>query len=420
MKLFFELLQVAIGRREQLSECPTETQWQEIYDICRKQALIGIGWYAIEKLPKEQRPHEELLFLWMGMAQKIVATNELVIDAARKVTKKLQRDGFDCCILKGAGNIVYYNWNGNDNVNFREYDQKVLPDVAPAGRTKNFGSIEKINEVNEKENDKNNKRSTLHSTPYTLHSETGLGMYRSAGDVDVWMIPREGQDVIKYAKQAAKERGEKKPKIDYNHARLPDCKGIEVEGHFFPAFLNSPIRNIRINKWTKTNTATQVNNICEYRFAIPTPEFSIIYQLLHIYRHLIKEGIGMRQLLDYYMIVLRFNENKETHNTIPTLKYLGLEKIAKGVMYIMQEIFLMKENELICKPNKKVGEFLLNEIMTAGNFGKHDPRLNHSQSFFPRTWDIIKHESNMLRFFPEEAICDPFFRVYHKFWQLFH
>ena len=371
MKLFFELLQVAIGRREQLSECPTETQWQEIYDICRKQALIGIGWYAIEKLPKEQRPHEELLFLWMGMAQKIVATNELVIDAARKVTKKLQRDGFDCCILKGAGNIVYYN-------------------------------------------------DTLHSTPYTLHSETGLGMYRSAGDVDVWMIPREGKDVIEYAKQAAKEKGEKKPKIDYNHARLPDCKGIEVEGHFFPAFLNSPIRNIRINKWTKTNTATQVNNICEYRFAIPTPEFNIIYQLLHIYRHLIKEGIGMRQLLDYYMIVLRFNEDKETHNTIPTLKYLGLEKIAKGVMYIMQEVFLMKENELICKPNKKVGEFLLNEIMTAGNFGKHDPRLNHSQSLFPRTWDIVKHESNMMRFFPEEAICDPFFRVYHKFWQLFH
>ena len=389
MKLFFELLQVAIGRREQLSECPTEVQWQQIYDICWKQALIGIGWYAIERLPKEQRPHEELLFLWMGMAQKIVATNELVIDAARKVTKKLQRDGFDCCILKGAGNIVYYNGNGNDN-------------------------------VNEKENDKNNKRSTLHSTPSTVHSETGLGMYRSAGDVDVWMIPREGQDVIKYARQAAKERGEEKPVVTYLHTNLPKYKGIEVEAHFRPAYMNSPIFNRRTLKWQNENAGEQMRNICEFGFPIPTAEFNIVYQLSHIYRHLVYEGIGMRQLLDYYMIVLRFNEDKETHNTIPTLKYLGLEKIAKGVMYIMQEIFLMKENELICKPNKKVGEFLLNEIMTAGNFGKHDPRLNHSQSFFQKSWDIIKHESNILRFFPEEAICDPFFRVYHKFWQLFH
>ena len=389
MKLFFELLQVAIGRREQLSECPTEAQWQEIYDICRKQALTGIGWYAIEKLPKEQRPHEELLFLWMGMAQKIVATNELVIDAARKVTKKLQRDGFDCCILKGAGNIVYYNGNRNDN-------------------------------VNEKENDKNNKRSTLHSTPYTLHSETGLGMYRSAGDVDVWMIPREGQDVIKYAKQAAKERGEEKPVVTYLHTNLPKYKGIEVEAHFRPAYMNSPIFNRRTLRWQNENAGEQMKNMCELGFPIPTAEFNIVYQLSHIYRHLVYEGIGMRQLLDYYMIILRFNEDKETHNTIPTLKHLGLEKIAKGVMYIMQEVFLMKENELICKPNKKVGEFLLNEIMTAGNFGKHDPRLNHSQSFFQKSWDIIKHESNILRFFPEEAICDPFFRVYHKFWQLFH
>jgi len=389
MKLFFELLQVAIGRREQLSECPTEDQWQEIYDVCQKQALTGIGWHAIEQLPKEQRPHEELLFLWMGMAQKIVATNELVIDAARKVTKKLQRDGFDCCILKGAGNIVYYNGNGNDN-------------------------------VNEKENDKNNKHSTLHSTPSTVHSETGLGMYRSAGDVDVWMIPREGQDVIKYAKQAAKERGEEKPVVTYLHTNLPKYKGIEVEAHFRPAYMNSPIFNHRTLKWQNENAGEQMRNICEFGFPIPTAEFNIVYQLSHIYRHLVYEGIGMRQLLDYYMIVLRFNEDKETHNTIPTLKYLGLEKIAKGVMYIMQEIFLMKENELICKPNKKVGEFLLNEIMTAGNFGKHDPRLNHSQSFFQKSWDIIKHESNILRFFPEEAICDPFFRVYHKFWQLFH
>ena len=194
MNLFFELIQTAIGRRERLSTCPTDEQWQEIYDICQKQALIGIGWYAIERLPKEQRPHEELLFLWMGMAQKIVAMNEVVIEAAQKVSKKLHRDGFDCCILKGAGNVVNYNTNVNDN-----------------------------------------------------GSRTPLGMYRAAGDVDVWMIPREGQNVIEYAKQAAKERGEKKPVVIYLHTSLPKCKGIEVEGHYFPAFLNSPIRNRRLN-----------------------------------------------------------------------------------------------------------------------------------------------------------------------------
>ena len=389
MTLFYELIQTAIGRRERLSECPTEVQWQQIYDICRKQALTGIGWYAIEKLPKEQRPHEELLFLWMGMAQKIVATNELVIDAARKVTKKLQRDGFDCCILKGAGNIVYYNGNGNDN-------------------------------VNEKENDKNNKRSTLHSTPYTLHSETGLGMYRSAGDVDVWMIPREGQDVIKYAKQAAKERGEEKPVVTYLHTNLPKYKGIEVEAHFRPAYMNSPIFNRRTLKWQNENAGEQMRNICEFGFPIPTAEFNVVYQLNHVFRHLIKTGIGLRQILDYYMVVRAYKAKCPNKDAIPTRRYLGLDKFAAAMMFVMQEVFAMDDKLLLCKPDKKSGEILLKEIILSGNFGKHDDRRMSQKGLIPLSLNILAHDMRIMRAFPMEVISDPFFRVYHKFWQLFH
>ncbi len=389
MKLFFELLQVAIGRREQLSECPTEVQWQEIYDICRKQALTGIGWYAIERLPKEQRPHEELLFLWMGMAQKIVATNELVIDAARKVTKKLQRDGFDCCILKGAGNIVYYNGNGNDN-------------------------------VNEKENDKNNKHSTLHSTPSTVHSETGLGMYRSAGDVDVWMIPREGKNVIEYARQAAKERGEEKPVVTYLHTNLPKYKGIEVEAHFRPAYMNSPIFNRRTLKWQNENAGEQMRNICEFGFPIPTAEFNIVYQLNHVFRHLIKTGVGLRHMLDYYMVVRAYKTEFPSKDAMSTLKYLGLDKFAAAMMYVMQEVFAMDDKLLLCKPDKKSGEILLKEIILSGNFGKHDERRMSQKGLIPLSLNILAHDMRIMRAFPMEVISDPFFRVYHKFWQLFH
>ena len=37
--------------------------------------------------------------------------------------------------------------------------------------------------------------------------------------------------------------------------------------------------------------------------AIPTVEFNLIFQLTHIFSHLMNEGIGLRQLLDYYFVI---------------------------------------------------------------------------------------------------------------------
>lgn len=41
--LCFELLQIAIGNREQFSRTPTESEWLGIYVWMQKQALTGIA-----------------------------------------------------------------------------------------------------------------------------------------------------------------------------------------------------------------------------------------------------------------------------------------------------------------------------------------------------------------------------------------
>ena len=43
--------------------------------------------------------------------------------------------------------------------------------------------------------------------------------------------------------------------------------------------------------------------------AFPSIRFNTVYSLLHIFRHVFHEGIGLRQLLDYYYILLHTNEN---------------------------------------------------------------------------------------------------------------
>ena len=43
--------------------------------------------------------------------------------------------------------------------------------------------------------------------------------------------------------------------------------------------------------------------------AIPTTAFNVVYQLTHLYHHFFDEGIGMRQIIDYFLVVNDFSKN---------------------------------------------------------------------------------------------------------------
>ena len=159
--------------------------------------------------------------------------------------------------------------------------------------------------------------------------------------------------------------------------------------------------------------------------AIPTVEFNLIFQLTHIYAHLMNEGIGLRQLLDYYfvlisddllvisddLLVIRDRVQKE-------LKELGLWKFAGAIMYIMQEVFGMPASRLIVPPNEKYGKFVLNEVLEAGNFGKHDERNRFGRSKLGHNLQRVYRDMRLVRYFPAEAMSEPIFRTWHFFWRM--
>jgi hypothetical protein len=64
-ELFFELIQIAVGRRERLSRKPSAEEWAEIYAMSKKQAVVGVAFLALEQLCKEgQKPPVALLYEW--------------------------------------------------------------------------------------------------------------------------------------------------------------------------------------------------------------------------------------------------------------------------------------------------------------------------------------------------------------------
>ena len=127
---------------------------------------------------------------------------------------------------------------------------------------------------------------------------------RTPGDIDIWV---EGGDkrVISFVRSISPHE-----KACYHHIEFPSYKGVEVEVHYRPSFLLCFWHNRKLQKYYERVKEEQFSHRVmlgeQGEIAIPTVEFNLIFQLTHIYAHLMNEGIGLRQLVDYYYVLCDF------------------------------------------------------------------------------------------------------------------
>ena len=245
---------------------------------------------------------------------------------------------------------------------------------------------------------------------------------RNPGDIDVW-VNASREQITEYAKKHF-ELGDD---IRYQHIET-SVDGVPVELHFFPGIMNNPIYNARLQKWFKRNVDLQCSNVVSLpdgigEIAIPTTAFNVIYQLTHLYHHFFDEGIGMRQIIDYYYVVSMLNVNYEMLTWLPKeLKYLGLWKFAGAVMYVLHEALGLSGEKMIAPMDEKRGKLLLAEILNGGNFGRHFTKYGHftqqgmAKKYFLKIW----RNMHFVRYYPVEALSEPVFRTWHFFWRLKH
>ena len=107
--LFFEFIQVAVGNRKFLSGAISDADWHRLFEFCKKQALIGIGYAAVERLHEVGVECPSAIRLkWYGYALQIERMNEKLNKQCGEITKRYEHDGLQCCILKGQGNCLNY------------------------------------------------------------------------------------------------------------------------------------------------------------------------------------------------------------------------------------------------------------------------------------------------------------------------
>ena len=255
---FFAFLKYCLGYKENMSRVIAGMNWHELYSFASKQALLGLCFEGIERLGEEY-PEE------------------------------LKRNPI--------GRELLMTWMGKAQ-QIRRQNMKVN-----AVASKLFSML--------REDGmrccilKGQGNALMYPNPYS----------RTPGDVDVWIdVSRER--IMEYAQK----KFELEDDIRLQHLET-SLDGVPVELYFFPCSMNNPIYHARLQKWFRRNADLQCSHIVGLPdgagdIAIPTTAFNVVYQLCHLYHHFFDEGIGMRQIIDYFLVVNDFSKNVFLNNDL--------------------------------------------------------------------------------------------------------
>jgi hypothetical protein len=238
---------------------------------------------------------------------------------------------------------------------------------------------------------------------------------RMPGDIDLWV---EGvrNKVLSFLEENSFGIGH----VVIHHVDAQIIDGIISEIHFKPVYACNPYLHYRLQKFFKKNADAQFSNYDEeLGFSNPTLSFNAVYILSHIYMHFLYEGIGLRQIVDYYYVLIHLSPS-ELELARMNIKKVGLYKFAGAITYILEEICGMDSSLLVAKTDKKRGSLLLDEIMKSGNFGKFDDRLSGRDEKDLINFNLValKRQLRFFRYYPIDVLSIPFFKVGHWCWRI--
>ena len=75
-------------------------------------------------------------------------------------------------------------------------------------------------------------------------------------------------------------------------------------------------------------------------------------------------------------------------------------------------------SRLVVPLSEKYGKFMLNEVLEAGNFGRHDARNRFGKTQLGHNLQRVYRDIRLVKYFPAEAMSEPLFSTWHFFWRV--
>lgn len=317
--LFFELLQISLGTRDQLSRVPSAQEWEELFEMSLQQAIAGVMMGGLSRLPEAQLPSMADRLQWIGVINKVEQDNKAINSAVVSLCRESQEKGIGIIVFKGQTLAALYpnpEWRHSGDIDYyvrKEDWQKAIDDLEQRNKC---GSI------------------------------TNYVDYTTEKDVQY------------------------------------DCGSTKFEMHKMMLSLASPKHRRYWEQVVMPEMLATPWTVIINGYEVPTlaPMHNILYVFAHIFEHLILDGVGLRQFCDlYYLLTTYTLPQDEIRRLKVHLEGLGLERAFTGVCAILTDYFGMPAEKAplpIRELDHKRAPALMQNIVVKGNFG-HNIKYNH-------------------------------------------
>ncbi len=362
---FLQLLRAGLWKRETLTDgFPlTNNEWEAVFQIALKQAVLGIIYDGLSSLPSPLLPPEEEMSKWTQYIQQL---ERHYLSHYRMLNYLLVRyeveGGLHPVLMKGLGLSSYY------------------PDIR----------------------------------------------HRACGDIDLFFV---GDEKAEQANRMAEQWGLEVERGLHGESNFT-IKSVLVEIHAQLLHQRSPF----IKKKTKRQLHIALENgdaFCQRDIeGVPVSVLHPLYNNLllttHSLKHVLNEGIGMRQLCDVAMFLKAEHELIEPSAFRQLLRDWGVEQWG-NLTYAFCVRVLGMPSSLLPYPidiNGYDTDLLLEEVWRTGNFGEMDcinpdrpdnkiaGKLFTGRRLFSKSWRFF-------RYAPGETFAIPFVSTWSSFYRLF-
>lgn len=151
-KQFFSLVQSGLwGTATDADLFDAQTDWAQLYQSAKAQALLGITFDGMQTLPQEQRPKRELYLKWCNTLLQIEEHNHVLNQEIANVYELCRKHNVEPVLLKGQGVAQNYRhplhrqcgdidlFTGSEN--YEKINALLQPDATATDRDETFKHI---------------------------------------------------------------------------------------------------------------------------------------------------------------------------------------------------------------------------------------------------------------------------------------